>query len=191
MQASEASPAANAALRARLSELLDDYDRVRRDLGDAQARMKEMRGTARSADGTVVVTVDFRGTLTALEIGPRAYSRFAPSLLAEEILRLTAAARADVTGAMGEVMAPFLPQGLEYGALMDGSADMGRLSVPAPLDDEGYDAWRARFSGVRDASAAGDGGSGDGSGFGTGSGGGAGAGYGAGHGSGYGSGSAR
>ena len=144
----EASPAANAALRARLSELMDDYDRVRRNLGEAQARMKEMRGTARSGDGTVAVTVDFRGTLTALEIGPRAYSRLSPSLLAEEILRLAAQARAEVTGAMGEVMAPFLPQGLEYGALMDGSADLGQLAMPAPVDDEGYDAWRARFSGI-------------------------------------------
>jgi DNA-binding protein YbaB len=127
---------------------MDDYDRVRRNLGEAQARMKEMRGTARSGDGTVAVTVDFRGTLTALEIGPRAYSRLSPSLLAEEILRLAAQARAEVTGAMGEVMAPFLPQGLEYGALMDGSADLGQLAMPAPVDDEGYDAWRARFSGI-------------------------------------------
>ena len=147
----EASPAANAALKARLSELMDDYDRVRRNLGEAQARMKEMHGTARSSDGTVVVTVDFRGTLTALEIGPRAYSRFSPSLLAEEIMRLTAQARGDVTGAMGEVMAPFLPQGIDYSALIDGSADMGQLSVPAPVDDEGYDSWRARFSGITGA----------------------------------------
>ncbi|NUR57725.1 MAG: YbaB/EbfC family nucleoid-associated protein [Catenulispora sp.] len=151
----EASPAANAALKARLSELMDDYDRVRRNLGEAQERMKEMRGTARSGDGTIVVTVDFRGTLTALQIGPRAYSRLSPSLLAEEILRLAAQARTEITGAMGEVMAPFLPQGLEYGALMDGSADLGQLAMPAPVGDEGYDAWRARFSGISDSGGGG------------------------------------
>jgi len=147
----EASSAANAALKARLDQLMDDYDRVRRNLGEARARMQEMRGTARSSDGTVTVTVDFRGTLTALEISPRAYSRFSPSLLAEEIMRLTAQARGDVTGEMGEVMAPFLPQGLDYAALMDGTADMGQLSTPAPVGEEGYDSWRAGFSGITGA----------------------------------------
>jgi hypothetical protein len=143
----EASPAANAALRGRLDELLDEYDRVRRDLDAAQARMRVMHGTARSADGTVVVTVDFRGNLTGLELSPRAYTRFSPSLLGEEILRLAGAARTQVTAEMGDVMAPFLPQGVSYADLMAGTADPTQLSFPAPLSNENYDAWRARFSG--------------------------------------------
>jgi DNA-binding protein YbaB len=143
----EASPAANAALKARLSELLDDYDRVRKNLGAAQARMRTMRGTARSADGTVTVAVDFRGTMAALELSPRAYSRYSPSLLAEEIMRLVDEARRAVTDQMGEVMAPFLPQGVEYADLMSGQADPAELALPAPLTNENYDAWRARFSG--------------------------------------------
>jgi DNA-binding protein YbaB len=143
----EASPAANAALKARLGELLDEFDRVRKNLDAAQARMRTMRGTARSADGTVTATVDFRGNLTGLELTPRAYSRYSPSLLAEEILRLTNEARAQVTAEMGEVMAPFLPQGVEYPDLMAGTADTSQLSFPAPLTNENFDAWRARFSG--------------------------------------------
>jgi hypothetical protein len=143
----EPSPATNAALQARLDELLDEYDRVRTNVNAAQARMRTMSGSARSTDGTVVVTVDFRGNLTGLELTPRAYSRFAPSLLAEEILRLTDEARAQVTGAMGEVMAPFLPQGVDYAELMAGTADAAQLEFPTPLTDENYDAWRARFSG--------------------------------------------
>jgi YbaB/EbfC DNA-binding family len=143
----EASPSANAALRARLDELLGDYDRLRQSLADAQRRIRVLKGTASSSDGSVKAAVDFRGRLTGLEIEPRAYRRFSPSQLAEEIRRLADQAAAQVTGEMAEVMAPFLPAGLSYASLMSGEADTSALSPDAPLTNESYDAWRARFSG--------------------------------------------
>lgn len=143
----EPSAATNEALKARLDQLLDDYDEVRRNLASAQARMRTTTGTAKSPDGTVTVTVDFRGALTGLELTPRAYNRYSPSLLAAEILRLADEARAQVTAEMGEVMAPFLPSGMSYADLMAGRADPSALGVEAPLTNENYDAWRARFSG--------------------------------------------
>jgi hypothetical protein len=143
----EASPSANAALRARLDELLGDYDRLRLSLADAQRRMRVMTGTAASSDGSVKAAVDFRGRLAGLDIEPRAYRRFSPSQLADEIRRLAEQAAAQVSGEMAEVMAPFLPAGLSYASLMSGDADISALSPDAPLTDETYDAWRARFSG--------------------------------------------
>jgi DNA-binding protein YbaB len=126
---------------------MDQYDQTRRNLAEAQSRMRAMRATAKSSDGTVSVTVDFRGNLTAVEFSPRAYQRYSPSLLAEETLRLTGRARAEVTGRMAEVMAPFLPREIDYSALMSGDVDPAELAFPAPLTDENYDEWRARFSG--------------------------------------------
>lgn len=143
----EASSATNAALRARLSELMDEYDRMRADLAEAQRRMRSMRGRASSGDGTVTAIVDFRGNLLTLELSPRAYSRFSPTLLAEEIVRLVNQARAEVTSEMEDVMAPFLPDGVDYAGLMDGSVDPSEIGFPQPLDNENYDEWRARFSG--------------------------------------------
>lgn len=143
----EASPAANAALRARFEELLGDYERLRRGVAAAQERMRSIRGTAESTDGTIKVAVDSRGRLTGLELEPRAYRRFSPSQLAAEIVRLAGAACDQVTAGMAEVMAPFLPDGISYADLMSGAAGPSALTPDAPLTNETYDAWRARFRG--------------------------------------------
>jgi len=143
----DASPSANAALRARLDELLGDYDRLRKNLSDAQSRMRVMTGTAASTDGSVKVVVDFRGRVTGLELEPRAYRRYSPSQLAVEIRRLIDQAVSEVTNAMAGVMRPFLPAGVSYASLMSGETDPSVLSPDAPLTNETYDAWRARFSG--------------------------------------------
>jgi DNA-binding protein YbaB len=143
----DASPSVNAALRARLDELLGDYDRLRKNLAGAQRRMRTMTATAASSDGSVTVSVDFRCRLAGLTIEPRAYRRYSPSQLAEEIQRLAGQAAAQVTGEMAEVMAPFLPAGVSYAGLMSGEADVSALSPDAPLTNENYDAWRTRFGG--------------------------------------------
>jgi DNA-binding protein YbaB len=143
----EASSTANDALKARFGELLDEYERMRANLGAAQTRMRAVHGTSRSSDASVTVSVDFQGTLTGLELSPRAYSRYSPSLLASEILRLVGEARAQVTREVGEVMAPFLPQGVDFAALAAGQGDAAQFAVAGPLTDESFDQWRARFSG--------------------------------------------
>lgn len=143
----DASPAANAALRARLEELLGDYEQLRRGAAAARERMRAMHGTASTTDGTIKVTVDSRGRLTGLDLEPRAYRRYSPSQLGAEIMRLAGAACDQVTSEMSEVMAPFLPAGICYADLMSGSSDALTVTPDAPLTNETYDEWRARFRG--------------------------------------------
>jgi len=143
----EASPTANAALRARLEELLGDYEQLRRGVAAAREQMRTMQGAAATTDGTIRVTVDSRGRLTGLELEPRAYRRFSPSRLAAEIVRLAGTACDQVTGQLAEVMAPFLPDGISYPDLLSGAADASAVTPDAPLTNETYDAWRARFRG--------------------------------------------
>jgi hypothetical protein len=150
----DASPTVNAALRARLDELLGDYDDLRKGLARARDTMRTMRAAAASTDHTVVVTVDSRGRLAELRIEPRAYRRFSPSQLAGEIQRLAAEACAAVTGDLAEVMAPFLPGGISYHDLVSGDADPASVTPAVPLTNETYDEWRARFRNPPDAPAA-------------------------------------
>jgi DNA-binding protein YbaB len=140
-------PATAAALRARLQDLLGEYEQLSGRLGDAQKRMRALTATARSTDGSVSVEVDSRSRLTRLEIDPRAYRRLSPSQLASEILRLTQEAAAGVTRRAGEVMAPFLPAGASYEQILDGQADTLTFLAERPLTDESFGQWRARFSG--------------------------------------------
>jgi DNA-binding protein YbaB len=137
----------NAALRARLEDLLGEYEQLRRQAGAAQQRMRALTGSSRSSDGAVTVEVDSRSRLTRLEIDAKAYRRLSPSQLAAEIQRLYAQASADVTRRAGEVMAPFLPSTASYQRLVDGEADPAELFAERPLTDETFDQWRARFGG--------------------------------------------
>lgn len=141
----EASPTVNAALRARLDELLGDYEQLRRRMSAAQDRMRIMRGTAASTDRTVAVSVDSRGRLVRLDLEPRAYRRFSPSQLAAEIQRLADEAHARVSDDIAEAMAPFLPAGISYHDLVSGAADASTVTPSVPLTNEAYDEWRARF----------------------------------------------
>lgn len=137
----------NAALKARFDELVDEYDKVRANIGAAQRRMRGVSATARSSDATVTVTVDFRGGLTDLELSPRAYQRYSPSVLAAEIIRLLTEAKAQAAAEVGEIMAPFIPASLDPAALASGDADAAGFLTAAPLTNENFDQWRARFSG--------------------------------------------
>src|SRR5262249_15226469 len=141
------TPRTNAQLRARMEELLGEYEQLRRNMSAARDRMRAMSGSASTTDGTVKVRGDSNARLTGLEIDPKAYRRFSPSQLAEEIQRLYREATNDVTARVGEVMAPFLPAGVSYDKLLTGEADVSTWTLAQPLTDETYDDWRARFSG--------------------------------------------
>jgi DNA-binding protein YbaB len=143
----EASASVNAALRARLDELLGEYERLRKNLTTAQKHMRSMTGTAESSDHSVKVTVDSRGVLTGLELAPTAYRRYSPTLLAELILKLIKEASGQVTSEMATVMAPFLPRDVNYADLISGKTDMSAVGTTKPLSNETFDQWRARFSG--------------------------------------------
>ena len=143
----DATPQGNAYLKARFEELLGEYERVRRDAAEAGRRTRELRGTARTTDGSIEVTVTAQGRLAGLALDAKAYRRYSPSQLAEQILALAGKAVDDVTGQMAEVMAPFLPRDVNYADLVSGTADPADLTPEGPLTDETFDAWRARFSG--------------------------------------------
>jgi hypothetical protein len=132
----------NAILRARLEELLGEYERARGGLERARAAMRTMRGRAETTDRTIVVAVDAQGRLSTLEIDPRAYRRFSPSQLAEEIVALTQQAVADVTSQVGEVMAPFLPAGVPLADVVSGKADLGDYLPKQPPTGDTFEDWR-------------------------------------------------
>lgn len=136
-----ATPEVNAALRARLEQLLGEYDRMRGNLAGLQQRLASAHGEASSQDGSVRVTVGPRGELRALEIGPRAYRHLSPSELAAEIVRLSGEATASVTGQLQEVMAPFLPAGVSYADAAAGNADLSAWAPPKPVTSENFDEW--------------------------------------------------
>lgn len=142
-----ATPQVNAALRARLEQLLGEYDRMRGNLATMQQRLASAEGEARSEDGAVRVTVGPRGELRALEIGPRAYRHLSPSELAEEIMRLARKASASVQEQLEEVMAPFLPAGMSYADAAAGNAEPAAWAPSRPVTNETFDEWFSRFGG--------------------------------------------
>src|SRR5262249_15714654 len=136
------TPRTNAQLRARMEELLGEYEQLRRNMSAARDRMRAMSGSASTTDGTVKVRVDSNARLTGLEIDPKAYRRFSPSQLAEEIQRLYREATNDVTARVGDVMAPFLPDGVSYDKLLTGEADVSTWTPVQPLTAQTSDEWR-------------------------------------------------
>jgi hypothetical protein len=140
-----ATPEMIGAMRARMEQLLGEYDKVRANLAAMRARMRDAEGSARSKDGGIELTVGPQGALRALTIDPRAYRKLSPTELAEEILRLSAAATADVRRQLRDVMAPFLPPGVSYEQVADGSVDPGEWAPERPLTAETFDQWWATF----------------------------------------------
>jgi DNA-binding protein YbaB len=130
-----------------MEELLGEYERLKSNMSAARERMRAMSGSASTTDGSIKVGVDSNARLIRLEIDPKAYRRFSPSQLAEEIQRLYREATKDVMRRVGDVMAPYLPAGVSYDQLVTGEADVSAWSPDKPLTDETFDAWRARFSG--------------------------------------------
>ncbi|MGE5827212.1 MAG: YbaB/EbfC family nucleoid-associated protein [Micromonosporaceae bacterium] len=56
--------------RAQIETMLDDYRRLRDGLAGLGAALADLTETARSADGTVTVTVDRSGRLICLDLHP-------------------------------------------------------------------------------------------------------------------------
>jgi DNA-binding protein YbaB len=132
------------AMQARAEELLSDVGRMRSQLTDVQARSREVRGTARSADGGITVTVGPRGALLGLRIEPRTYRRSGPDELAGQIVELAGEAVRDAAGKLEEILAPFLPRGVALADVLAGTADLTtRGAEPVTVDN--FDEWRAGF----------------------------------------------
>lgn len=140
-----ATPELVSAMRARMEQLLGEYDSVRANLARLRSRLAEVEGSARSADGTIELTVGPQGALRNLRIDPRAYRKLSPTELADEIVRLSGEAAGDARRRLADVMAPFLPPGVAYDQVADGTADPADWAPRQPLTPATFDDWWSRF----------------------------------------------
>jgi DNA-binding protein YbaB len=140
-----ATPQSIAGLRATLDNLLGEFDRVRRESTRVREELGRVDGRAESAGGLVKVTVGPRGTLTALEISPRAYAKMSPSVLAAEIVTLAGRAGAAATARAGAVLGPLLPPGRTVEDLATGAIDPAELVAPQALSGSAAAQWWARL----------------------------------------------
>jgi DNA-binding protein YbaB len=100
---------ANHALRARFDDVFGQYQRLRSGLDDIQARLAEMRVSARSSDGLVTATVDARGQLADLKLDRRIYRDDDPERLGRTVVATVREATARATEDVREMMAAYLP----------------------------------------------------------------------------------
>lgn len=106
---------ANHALRARFDDVFGQYQRLRSGLDEVQAKLAEMRVSARSADGLITATVDARGQLADLRLDRRVYRETDPDRLGRDILATVREATAKATDGVRDLMADYLPA--ESGAM--------------------------------------------------------------------------
>jgi len=81
----------------------------------AVQRVGELRVSAGSADGLVLVEVGAHGQLQRMRLDPEVYKRVPPAELAEVITGLVRIAAADAAERAREIMGPVLPGGLPAG----------------------------------------------------------------------------
>ena len=122
-------PESSDQLRIQLDTLLADYERARRSLSDAHAKMRAINGRAESGDRLVTATVGPRGTLTALGLDPRAPRTLSADKLAEKILDTVQAAAADATRQRNQLLAAALPPGVPVEDLVRGEVDPTRWAL--------------------------------------------------------------
>lgn len=93
----------------RIEDLVAKITRQNAALQEAQARMSELRGKGRAADGRITVEVDRFGALTSLRIDPRAM-RLGAEALAEAILSAVEQAVRDARAQADEAMGPLVAE---------------------------------------------------------------------------------
>ncbi|WP_236795746.1 YbaB/EbfC family nucleoid-associated protein [Amycolatopsis sp. GM8] len=128
--------------RAQVEELLADYRRSREQLASVQQELSAVTASASDPDRVITAIVGPRGTLTKLDISDEAYRRYRPAQLAEQIVRVTAAATVRALGDAAEIMAPALPAGTDPQALLLGTADLAPAEVSRPrhaLEEDSYE----------------------------------------------------
>lgn len=128
--------------RAQVEELVADYRRSRDELASVQRELSAVTASASDPERLISVTVGPRGTLTELAISDEAYRRYRPAELADQIVRVAAAASVRALSAAGEVMVPALPSGTDPQALLLGTADLGASDVSRPRyapDEDSYE----------------------------------------------------
>jgi DNA-binding protein YbaB len=137
----------NRELWARYDQLLTVFERTRRQLGEVQAKVSTLTGTATSKDGMVTATVGPRGTLTELTFHARAFRRLSPTELAEAVVATVREATDDVQAKAAKLYQPFLPRTADYAQLMRGEVDLSAFVPQRPVTDESFDEWWSGFNG--------------------------------------------
>jgi DNA-binding protein YbaB len=129
----------NAELRHQVDGMLGELRRRTDELKEAQERMSQLTGEARSADGVVVARVDMTGALTELTLSSRAFDRGTPDQLAAEITRVVRQAAAGVRGEVHHEMSQFTESAdmVDLPDLVPGAPSLRELFRVEPPDPQG------------------------------------------------------
>ena len=110
-----------------LRSMMDDLQRARRNLGDTQRRIMQVKGEARSDDRLIKVVVGPRGQLVDLELDPRVFRNSDSKALAANILATVHAAVEDSMRKGRELRDELLPKDMRE--LAERGSDTDLLSV--------------------------------------------------------------
>jgi len=100
---------ANHALRARLDDVVGQYQRLRSGLDDVQRRLTELQVSADSEDGLIRATVGPRGQLLDLRLDRRIYRDMDAAELGRRIVATVEQAAARAATEVEELVAGCLP----------------------------------------------------------------------------------
>lgn len=107
---------------ARIEGLFEEYGRQRSSLGELQQKMREISVTATSQRREVAVTVGQNGVVTDIQVLTGAYRRMTPKELSAVLMAVYTDAKEQAMVQAAEVLKPFLPDGMDAGALVRGTA---------------------------------------------------------------------
>ncbi|WP_406077935.1 YbaB/EbfC family nucleoid-associated protein [Micromonospora sp. NBC_00858] len=106
----------------RIESLLEEYQRQRNSLTEMQQKMRELSASVTSPRREVTVTVGQNGVVTDIRFPTGAYKRLTPADLTTVILETYAEAKEQVLAQATAILAPMLPDGVDAGALVRGTA---------------------------------------------------------------------
>jgi hypothetical protein len=110
-------------------QLVAEYETRRAKTGELRRKLGEIRETVTGPRGSMKVTVDAQGNVTALEFPTGAYKRMAPKELADGLLETIGKAQEKAMESVGSVMTPEMPGNSNILEMMRGKAD---AAVKAP-----------------------------------------------------------
>jgi DNA-binding protein YbaB len=116
----------------RLERLFDEYRRQRDNLADMQRRMAAISASATSPRREVTVTVGQNGVLTDIQFANGAYRRMTPSDLTAVVMSTFRDAKEAALEEAARILAPMLPDGVDAGALVRGTAGVDAYMPAEP-----------------------------------------------------------
>ncbi|MFJ3671202.1 YbaB/EbfC family nucleoid-associated protein [Streptomyces sp. NPDC090106] len=115
-----------------IEQLGETYRTQLAQIGDLQRRMREVSGTATAKAQAMKVTVGPQGELLSVEFPTSAYRRMAPKELADLLVTTVQEARGKATAELAKLLDPHLPDDVDAGSLLRGTADVGHLLPSEP-----------------------------------------------------------